>query len=139
MSEEVLFDLPEQVTQAKILCIDDDPCVTDALARRFRPFDIEVLRAFHGMQGLWMAAQERPNAILTDLQMPRGRGDDLIRCLKANPLTANIPVFVITGIHDAGTASHLVALGANEVFFKPVEFNHVMEKVCESLGISLPS
>lgn len=136
MSDDALFDFDEHgARRTQILCIDDDPHVTDALARRFYPYDIRVLRAFHGMQGLWMAAEERPDLIVTDLQMPRGRGDDLIRCLKANPLTAKIPVLVITGVHDAGTASQLLSLGAEDVLFKPVDFRELLARVNDLLRI----
>lgn len=133
-NSESLDQIP--VRKPTILCIDDDANVTDALARRLHSFDITVSRAFHGTQGLKIATNTSPDLILTDLHMPGGTGDELIRQLKSNPSTAKIPVFVITGIQDDSVAEDLMQVGVTKVFKKPVEFNLLMDSICECLGIN---
>ncbi len=62
----------------KVLCVDDDPNVATSITRGLRPFKVDVLSAYHGMQGIWLATTEKPNVIITDLAMPWTRGEDLI-------------------------------------------------------------
>ena len=81
----------------RILCVDDDPNVSAAIARRLRPFDIDVLRAYSGMQGYWQMVTESPDAVIVDLAMPNGSGEELIECVMRNKATMHIPLIVLTG------------------------------------------
>jgi len=119
-----------------ILCIDDEARILDCLRRQFARHGFETLTAFHGMQGVLKAGELRPDIILTDLQMPRGRGDDLILALKVNPKTARIPVIVLTGVQDPGVDSALVSKGAKAVLHKPVRFEHIVSCVKSHLEMT---
>lgn len=110
----------------KILCIDDEARILDSLRRQFARHGFETLTAFHGMQGVLKAGELRPDIVLTDLQMPRGRGDDLILALRVNPKTARIPVLVLTGVDDPGVDSSLMSKGAKAVLHKPVRFEKIL-------------
>lgn len=113
--------------RAKVLCIDDDPNMCDALARYLRQWGVEVLRAYFGMQGYWLAVTEKPDAILLDLAMPKGAGDEILECLKENSQTARIPVAVITGKQEPGLDRRMYKLGANAFFTKPVNLDMLVE------------
>ena len=111
--------LDERRNTAKVLCVDDDPNVSESIARAFARHGVEVLRAFHGMQGLWLAANEKPDAIVLDLAMPKGRGEEILQCLKRNGETAHIPVIVLTGKGDPGLRRRMERLGADRFLAKP--------------------
>ena len=103
--------LPEGSGGPKLLCIDDDPNISEAFARRFHRYGIEVERAYHGMHGYWLAVTSKPDVIITDLRMPLGEGEYVVQCLERNAETAHIPVIVLTGFKETGLAEHLRGLG----------------------------
>lgn len=108
---------------ATILCIDDDPQITETIALRLRRYGVNVLRASYGTQGLWLAMKCDPDLVITDMRMPQGGGNYIVECLRQNPATASIPVIVLTG----GRYPHLEAaarqLGIQEFLTKPVRFD----------------
>ena len=61
--------------RAKVLCIDDDPHVSHGMQLWLNQFEVEVLHAHFGMQGVALAISEQPDAIITDIRMPQGEGD----------------------------------------------------------------
>jgi DNA-binding response OmpR family regulator len=105
-----------------ILCIDDDPEITEAIRIRLRPYELEVLCADHGMQGFWLAMTERPDLIVTDMRMPQGAGDYIVRCLRNNSDTRSIPVIVLTGKRGQELDRQLKGLEVGIVLTKPVSF-----------------
>jgi CheY-like chemotaxis protein len=67
-----------------VLCVDDDPNISEAIGRRLQRFGIRVLRAYHGMQGCWLAATEKPDVIVLDVAMPKGSGVEIRKWRKRN-------------------------------------------------------
>ena len=110
----------------KILCIDDDPAITAALALRLREFDVEVVTASDGTDGLWRALNEQPDVIVTDLRMPHGDGDYLVECLKGRADTAEIPVIALTGKRDGELKRWMNLLGVEHYLLKPLRFQRIV-------------
>ncbi|MCH7989066.1 MAG: response regulator [Planctomycetes bacterium] len=110
-----------------VLCIDDDPEISRVLSIRLKNYQVEVLRAFHGMHGFWLAMTEKPDLIITDMRMPQGEGDYVVECLKNNSDTSQIPIFVLTGQRDAGLERKMRNLGVEHYFTKPMEFDELRE------------
>jgi DNA-binding response OmpR family regulator len=103
-----------------ILCIDDDPEVSDAIERRLSRYDVHLIRAFHGMHGYAEALAHKPDLIVLDLAMPSGDGATILECLRRNQQTEAIPVIVLTGMRDRRIKQRLRKLGANEYLCKPL-------------------
>ena len=114
----------------KILCIDDDPHVINALAQNFEARGATVLCAFHGMQGFWLACSESPDVIITDMLMPRGDGDYVVECLKRNASTRSIPVVVLSGVGVQNLERMVKDLDVDGVFTKPVQFAALYRAIC---------
>ncbi len=51
-----------------MLCVDDDPEISQAIALRLRNYQVNVLRAFYGAQGMWLAVTEKPDFVITDVR-----------------------------------------------------------------------
>ncbi|MDY0165216.1 MAG: response regulator [Thermoguttaceae bacterium] len=117
----------------KILCVDDDPNVSEAIARAFSRHGVEVIRAFHGMQGFWLASTEKPDAIVLDLAMPKGPGEEVLECLKRNAQTARIPVIVLTGKSNPGLERHMQRLGADRFLVKPTPADTLLAEISSLL------
>lgn len=112
-----------------VLCIDDDPDVTEGLNRNFRSEGIETLLAYHGTQGYWLACTENPDVIVIDLRMPRGNGEDVIQSLRQNALTRHIPIIVLSGAQEYGIKQRAMDLGADCFLEKPAHFCELMQWV----------
>ena len=122
-SSQTTLDVP------KVLCIDDDPEITRSIQLRLRPFHVNVLRAFHGMHGFWLAMTEKPDLIITDVNMPQGQGDYVVECLKRNSETCEIPVLVLSGRRDDATKTMMRNLGVESYFTKPCNADELLNVV----------
>jgi DNA-binding response OmpR family regulator/HPt (histidine-containing phosphotransfer) domain-containing protein len=81
----------------RVLVVDDDRHLVDAISVVLRNKGVEVLKAYSGIQGLQLATKEIPDLIITDFEMPNGSGEYLIVNLKKSEATKKIKVMVMTG------------------------------------------
>lgn len=114
---------------ARLLSIEDDPDLQRLLALALAEDEFEVHFAFTGPDGLAQALELRPDVILCDLMLPGLSGQDLIRKLKEEPSTRDIPVVVITAYYDAATLleSEIRKLGVVEYVRKPVHRGELLK------------
>jgi DNA-binding response OmpR family regulator len=107
---------------ARILIIDDDEAIRRML--RFRLKDsYEIIDTASPEEGLILALQRKPDAILVDLMMPGHTGFEVCQTLAGLSFTQLIPVFVISGAPRAIYKDFCDALGARGYFEKPIDFN----------------
>jgi len=124
---------PEPIETPWLLCIDDDSDFFDALTIRFDDYGVAVARAADGLAGYRMAFSTPASAILLDYQMPNGQGDYILGRLKDNPVTCDIPVYMITGVRDRMLERRVVAMGAAGFFTKPLDFETLREHLAEHI------
>ncbi|MCK5574597.1 MAG: response regulator [Sphingomonadales bacterium] len=84
---------------AKILFIDDDQSIQEIVSLYLKDAGHMVHSTLTGAEGIKFASVDRPDLILLDMALPEMDGIEVIRTLKADPATANIPVVVLT-VHD---------------------------------------
>ena len=109
-----------------ILCIDDDPAITMAICMRVACYDVDVLTAKDGTDGMWMAIRNRPEVIITDVRMPNGGGDYMVECLKGRSDTGEIPVIALTGRYDADAKRWMQMLGVKHYLHKPLRIEKLL-------------
>jgi CheY-like chemotaxis protein len=111
----------------KILYVEDNDDNVYMLKMRLELLDeFEVLTAEDGEKGCEMAASERPELILMDLEMPGIDGWEATRRLKGNPQTRNIPIIALSAHALAGSREKALAAGCDEFDTKPVEFDRLV-------------
>jgi CheY-like chemotaxis protein len=111
----------------RILYIEDNDDNVYMLKMRLELLDeFEVLTAEDGEKGCEMAAAERPDIILMDLEMPGIDGWEATRRLKSNPDTHDIPVIALSAHALAGSREKALAAGCDEFDTKPVEFDRLV-------------
>jgi CheY-like chemotaxis protein len=106
---------------AKLLLVDDD----EALRRLMRlelSDTYEILDSGEPEQGLALALEHKPDAILLDLRMPKYSGYELLQTYTSLSQTQRIPVVVVTGEAGGQTKQHCKQLGAAGYFEKPIDF-----------------
>ena len=96
--------------------------------------EFEVLVAEDGEKGCAMAASERPDVILMDLEMPVIDGWEATRRLKSRPDTRDIPVIGLSAHALAGERENALAAGCEDFDTKPVEFDRLVEKIRRLVG-----
>jgi CheY-like chemotaxis protein len=106
----------------KLLVVDDDEAI-----RRLMRLELcesyEVIDSGEPQQGLALALEHKPDAILLDLRMPNYSGYELLQTFTAFSHTQKIPVLVVSGEAGAQTKEHCKQLGAFAYFEKPIDFD----------------
>ena len=111
----------------KILYVEDNDDNVYMLKMRLELLDeFEVLTAEDGEKGCEMAASQRPELILMDLEMPGIDGWEATRRLKCNPQTRNIPIIALSAHALAGSREKALAAGCDEFDTKPIEFDRLV-------------
>lgn len=105
-----------------VLSIDDDSDLSFSMKVRLAEHGIDLLRAFGGMEGVRCAYTSMAQAIILDYEMPDVNGDYVLRRLKDNPVTGDIPVIVLTGHNNNALKRKMYNLGASAFLTKPVRW-----------------
>ena len=87
---------------AKILIIEDDMVLVRMYTKKFEHDGYQVVAAYSGGEGQVAAPREKPDCILLDIMMPGVDGFSVIRTLKQDPLTRNIPIVILTNLGTSG-------------------------------------
>jgi len=82
----------------KILLVDDSRLQRLAIQKDLTRAGYTVLVAADGEEGFRRAVEESPDLVVLDMMLPKVSGPDVLRQLKANPTTREIPVVVLTGL-----------------------------------------
>lgn len=118
----------------KILLVEDNEMNRDMLSRRLQKKGYEVVMAVDGVQGLDMAATEKPDLILMDMSLPEVDGWEATRRLKSAAETATIPIIALTAHAMAGDRQKALDAGADDYDTKPVELPRLLEKIERCCG-----
>jgi PAS domain S-box-containing protein len=118
-SDKQAFSPPETGSDKKrILVIDDDPDAVYLLQENLSQQEFEIIGARSGEEGIRLAREKQPQAILLDIVMPGIDGWQVLQELKTNPLTAPIPVVFLTIVDKKALG---LILGAAAYLLKPLD------------------
>jgi len=110
-----------------LLVVDDTEDNLDLLEFALKRKPIRMLRASSGRQCLQIAQEQNPDVILLDIQMPEMDGFETLMHLRANPMTAKIPVIFLTAQRkDASSIEQGLELGADEYLTKPIDTEELL-------------
>jgi len=119
---------PAVEVPATVLVVDDD--VTNiAIIAHLLESECDVVFATSGEQALDLIARVQPDLVLLDVMMPGMDGYAVCKKLKADPVTAAIPVIFVTGLQESESESHGLELGAADYVTKPFNANVVRARV----------
>lgn len=116
----------------KLLVIDDDPAIRKLIGLELGD-SYEVEDSGDPDEGLALALQYRPDAILVDLRMPKYSGYELVRTYSDFSQTQHVPVVIVSGEASRLTASQVKDLGAVAVFEKPIDFDKLRACLAEKI------
>jgi len=128
---------PNDITQAKILAVDDEPFDLLLIDKYLSRAGFQVVRAnsgAHGLRILEKCGADLPEAILLDRMMPEMTGIEFMELLNANPMLRDIPVIMQTGLADPEQIAYGIAKGARYYIAKPFPGDLLVSMVRAAVG-----
>ncbi len=117
----------------KILIVDDERDIVKGLMIRLQRAGYNVVTAFDGAQGVFMAHKEKPDLIILDIRMPAGNGFSVAQRLKRSMHTFTIPVIFLTGSPEKNAEEKAMALGARFYIKKPYDPEELLDAIKRAL------
>ena len=119
---------------ARILVADDDPLSIKLLNFRLRSVGHEVIFAVNGGEALEIATREKPDLVLLDIMMPVMNGFQVLRKLKSQEETKNIPVIMLTARSQEKDIVDGIEAGAVDYVTKPFSSAELIARVNRALA-----
>jgi len=117
-----------------ILIIEDTQDLVDLLVKRFEE-RYDITYALLGADGLSKAGKVRPDMILLDVNLPDMSGFEVLRKLKEDPETSDIPILIMTAMSDTESIVNGFEMGAEDYLVKPFNFVELSARVKAHLTI----
>ncbi len=113
----------------RVLLVEDAPFLRYAFGRLLRMHGFEVMEANDGREALNYVADFHPHLVLTDLLMPVMDGVELIRRLRSDPQSAEIPVVAITADSSQQAEQQAREAGAIDFITKPIDLPALLDRL----------
>lgn len=117
----------------KVLVIDDNPTIVELIKYAVNlKGTYQVLVAYDGVQGLERIYAELPDCVIIDVKMPRMDGYQLVRCLRGDARTVDIPLIILSALTRTEDRMTGLLSGVDEYLtkpFKPSLLNEAIERV----------
>jgi len=119
----------------KILFIEDESILQKSFGDILGKNNCRVISALNGEIGLRLAKSEKPDLILLDIVLPRINGFGVLKMLKEDPETKNIPVIVLTNLENMEDINKAIELGATTYLIKTqYKIEEVINKIKKVIG-----
>jgi len=97
---------------AKLLLVEDDLLLVRLYQKKFTQEGHEVVSAANGEEGLVMIEKEQPDLVMLDIMMPKMSGLEMLERIKANSVTASVPVIILSNVGGEVEQDRALELGA---------------------------
>lgn len=113
----------------KVLTVDDSRMIRTLVRKYLAPFNMEILEAENGEQGLGLARQHQPDLVILDVNMPVMDGPEMLRNLRADPATKGLKVLMLTAESGEKLVLEVIKMGISDYIVKPFEEELLVKKV----------
>lgn len=118
-----------------ILTIDDSKTIRMIIGRAFKNFACRVLEAANGVEGLALAAREKPDVIILDITMPIMDGYETLAKLKSDADLKAIPVVMLTAEAGRENVMRIAKMGVRDYLVKPFKEELVVERLSRIIDL----
>lgn len=131
-----IFEKVDTKTLKKtVLVVDDDPDIVDIISICLKDNDIVPEKSYNGMEALEKVKSKNIDLILLDINMPGMNGFEVIKHLKEDKKTCEIPVVVLTGTYiSEDDKKHGLILGVTKYLTKPFSANDLVKEIKTALN-----
>lgn len=118
-----------------ILFIEDESALQKTFGDILEQEGYQMISALDGEKGLELAKEKNPDLILLDLILPKLHGFEILKELKTNPETKDIPVIILTNLEGVGDVEKALEMGATTYLVKAnYTLEEVVNKIKKALG-----
>lgn len=119
----------------KILFIEDEAVLQKTFTEILKKEGYKVINSLDGETGLRLARSQKPDLVLLDIVLPRLQGLDVLKALKGDPETKNIPVIIMTNLETPQDIEKALTLGATTYLLKTqYTLTEIAEKIKDAIG-----
>ena len=115
--------------KTRVLVIEDSASVRRLIEVCLRVMDVEIVSVEDGVKGLAQAHNKRPHVIVLDIGLPGMDGWEVLRQLRADPLTQSTKVLVLTAHAQPEVAQQADEVGADDFMTKPFRPAELRERL----------
>jgi DNA-binding response OmpR family regulator len=123
------------MSAARVLIADDDPFLRELLTHKLSAAGYVVSSARNGGEALELCREPFPDLVVLDAMMPIADGFEVLRRLKADPATANLPIIMLTALRREEDVVGALKLGAADYLVKPF----IPDELVARIGRLLPT
>ncbi|HUJ18045.1 MAG TPA: response regulator [Nitrospirota bacterium] len=113
----------------KILIVDDDATTRKLLGLYLKTKGYEIAYAENGLDAIEKVGREKPNLIITDLNMPYMDGIEFVKTMRADPARQELPILMVTTEADPEERERAMSVGVNGYLVKPVTADVVIQNI----------
>ncbi len=113
----------------RVLIVEDDPMLGSALNRGIGQAGYQATLAASGEAGLDMAKASTFDVLILDLNLPKMTGTELLKALRQQPQTQNLPVIVLTAMDATSQKVRTLDSGADDYMTKPFDFDELLARL----------
>ncbi len=118
-----------------VLIADDDTSLLQAMCRRMRKENFNLIFALDGYQAVQLARQNEPDIVVLDINMPAGDGFTVLERIQALPNLGGTPVVYITGERSEEVMTHVGEVGAHALLYKPFDTTDLVNVIKEAVQV----
>ncbi len=119
-----------------VLIIDDEKLIVKATELVIRLSGYNVISSFDGVEGLKTAREKKPDLILLDIMMPGIDGWSVLKELKSDPATQQIPVIIFTAKEYIRGKESSLSAGAVDYITKPFETSELLQAIHKHISLT---
>jgi two-component system cell cycle response regulator len=126
------------LSKSLILVVDDNAQNVELIQAYLEPLGCRTEVASDGLEALRRVednARPRPDLVILDIMMPRMSGFEVCKRIKANPLSRQIPVMMVTALNEVGDIERGVESGTDDFLTKPVNKLELLTRVRSLLSV----
>ena len=120
---------PDSTLRGKVLVVEDSPTIASVVKYFLELEGFEVLLADNGDLGLEMALRERPDVIVSDVNMPGMGGIAMVKALRSDARTSQARIMMLTSESSVESETEGLEAGADDYLLKPVEPRRLAARV----------
>jgi two-component system alkaline phosphatase synthesis response regulator PhoP len=128
-----LFSSKKRSSPAKILVVDDEPDCISIVQGRLERCHYDIITATNGKEALEKAANEKPDLVLLDTNMPVMDGHEMLERMRKDSVLKDTPVIIVTALCEAQDVATASSSGISDYITKPIDFEKLVEKISNTL------
>ena len=126
--------MPDEPIEMKHILVIDDDLMMLRLVKAELKERYNVATAVSGKIGMKFLERRTTDLILLDYEMPEENGAEVLKKLRANPMTRNIPVVFLTGMNNREIIKQLVAMKPQGYLLKPIKCEQLVQTIQSIIG-----